>query len=82
MREEVWCLRCKSQGHDKDHCPVFMNYRSRGGSIPLKQEALAGPSMGPVLLCANCQVARKHVTDNCHLLQNFVQMPQQLFCDF
>ena len=24
--EEVWCLKCKSQGHDKDHSLVFVNY--------------------------------------------------------
>jgi len=27
-------------------------------------------------------MAGKHVTDNYHLLQKFVQTPQQLFCDF
>jgi len=44
-----------------------------GAPMPLRQEAPTGPSMGPTLWCAICQVARKHVTDNCHLLQNFVQ---------
>jgi len=33
-REEVWCIKCKGQGHDKDHRPVFMNYLARGGPMP------------------------------------------------
>jgi len=39
VRKEVWCLKCKSQGHDKDHSSVFVNYIARGGSIPLRLEA-------------------------------------------
>lgn len=50
--------------------------------MPLRSEAQVGPSMGPALWCAICQVAGKHMTDNCHLLQKFVQMSQQLFCNF
>lgn len=50
--------------------------------MPLRQEAPAGPSTGPAPWCVICQVAGKHVTNNCHLLQKFVQTPQQLFCDF
>ena len=50
--------------------------------MPLQLEAVAGPSVGPTLWCAICQVAGKHTTDNCHLLQKFVQTPQQLFCNF
>lgn len=81
-REEVWCLKCKGQGHDKDHCPVFVNYVVVGGPMPLQIEATAEPSAGSALWYAICQVARKHTTDNCHLLQKFVQTPQQLFCNF
>lgn len=28
---EVGCIKCKSQGHDKYYCPVFVNYLVRGG---------------------------------------------------
>lgn len=28
--EEVWCIRCKGQGHDKDHCLIFVNYWAGG----------------------------------------------------
>jgi len=82
VHEEVWCLKCKSHGHDKDHFPIFVNYVTRGGSMPLRPEAQVGPSTGPALWCAIFQVARKHVTDNCHLLQKFVQTSQQIFCNF
>jgi len=40
--EEVWCIRCKGQGHDKDHFPVSANYLARGGPMPLRPEAQAG----------------------------------------
>ena len=48
-REEVWCIKCKGQGHDKDHYLVFANYLAGGGPIPLRPEAQAGPSAVPVL---------------------------------
>jgi len=37
--EEVWCIKCKGQGHDKDHYPVFANYLVGGGLMPLRLEA-------------------------------------------
>jgi len=43
--------------------------------MPLRQEAPIGPSVGLVLWCAIFQVVRKHVTDNGHVLQTFVQTP-------
>lgn len=50
--------------------------------MPLRLEAQAGPSAGPMLWGAICQVARKHMTTNCHLLQKFVQTLQQLLYNF
>lgn len=38
MHEELWCIKCKCHGHDKDHCPVFVNYLVGGGLIPLRPE--------------------------------------------
>jgi len=26
VREEVWCTKCKSEGHSKEQCPLFRNY--------------------------------------------------------
>jgi len=73
VREEVWCLKCKGQRHDKDHCPVFANYLAGGALMPLTLEAQASPSAGPELWCAICQVAGKHATNNCHLFEKFLQ---------
>jgi len=52
MHAEVWCLKCKIQGHDKDHYPIFVNYTTRGGIIPLRLEASTRLSMGVELWCA------------------------------
>ena len=49
--------------------------------MPLRLEAQVGPSVGPALWCAICQVAGKHTTNNFHLQKKFVQTPQ-LFCNF
>jgi len=82
VSEEVWCIKCKGQGHDKDHCPVFVNYLAGGGPMPLRLEAQEGPSATPTLWCAICQIGGKHMTDNCHFLQKYTLAPQQLFCNF
>jgi len=82
MRDEVWCVKCKGQGHDKDNCPVFANYLAGGGPLPLRPEAQVGPSTVPVLWCVICQIGGKHAIDNCHLLQKYAQNSQQLFYNF
>lgn len=50
--------------------------------MPLRPEAKTGPSVAPSLWCTIFQVARKHDTNNYHLLQKYVQALQQLFCKF
>ena len=77
--EEVWCIKCKGQGHDKDHYPVFVNYVAVGGPMALLQEAAIRPSARITLWCCICQVAWKHTTDNFHLVQKLVHTLQQLF---
>ena len=79
---EVWCLKCKTQGHEKDHCLVFENHIAAGGPMPLRPKFQAVPCAGPALWCTICQVVGKHARDNCHFLQNFVQTLQKLFCNF
>ena len=29
-REEVWCTQCRSEGHDRDQCPVARTYLNVG----------------------------------------------------
>jgi hypothetical protein len=35
-REDIWCIRCKSEGHDKEHCPLFHEYLASEAPSPLK----------------------------------------------
>lgn len=58
--EEVWCLKCMRQGHDKDHCLVFANYITEGGMMPLRPKYQERSNMGLALLVG------KHATDNSH----------------
>jgi hypothetical protein len=39
-REYIWCIRCRSKGHDKEQCPMFKEYLDSGAPIPLKQVTL------------------------------------------
>lgn len=48
----------------------------------MRPEAQAGPSVALALWCVICQIRGKHTTDNCHLLQKYMQMTQQLFGNF
>ena len=29
-REEVWCMQCRSEGHDRDQCPMARTYLNTG----------------------------------------------------
>ena len=35
IAQELWCIKCKGQGHTKDNCPVFVEYLASGAPIPL-----------------------------------------------
>ena len=35
VRKEVWCTRCITEGHSKEHCPVFAQYLASGSPNPL-----------------------------------------------
>lgn len=81
-RTKLWCLKCKGHGHDKDNYLMYLNYPVREGHVPLKLENRARKSTSVVPWCVIFQITGKHMTDNYHLLQKFVQIPQQLFCNF
>jgi len=36
-REDIWCIRCKLEGHDKENFPLFHEYLASGAPIPLNQ---------------------------------------------
>lgn len=42
--EEVWCIKFKGRGHDKDHCLVFVKYLAQ-----------TGLSTTPTLSCTICE---------------------------
>ena len=35
VREEVSCTRCRTEGHSKEHCPLFAEYLANGAPNPL-----------------------------------------------
>ena len=39
-REEVWCTRCKTEGHDKEQCPTLRNYLNTGAPNPFNPNVL------------------------------------------
>ena len=41
IREEVWCTKCRTEGHSKEHCLVYAEYLAAGAPNPLPQ--LQGP---------------------------------------
>jgi len=82
MHSEVWCTKCKVEGHYKDQCPVYRNYVAAEGPNALKSEHSAGPSTGLSAWCSICQVVGHHPTNHCYLLHKYVQSSRKLFCNF
>ena len=33
-REEVWCTQCRTEGHDKERCPLISKYLHTGAPNP------------------------------------------------
>lgn len=82
VHEELWCVKGKGLGHDKDHFQMLTNYLTRGRPMLLRLEAQARPSAAPPLWCIIFQIGGKHAMENCHLLQKYTQNSEQLFCNF
>jgi len=74
VREEVWCIKCKKEGHHKDHCPLFEEYLATGAPNPLNH--------GVGLWCEICRTRGGHRPEHCPLLQKYVNTPASLYCSF
>jgi hypothetical protein len=70
--EQVWCITCKTEGHQKEECPTFAQYMDIGEPNPL---------VGGVGYCEICKTWGNHPTA-CLLLQKYHSMPRNLFCNF
>jgi hypothetical protein len=71
-REDIWCVRCRSEVHDKEHYSLFHEYLASGAPSPLKQVNLPW-----------CEVCRnKHHPGECYYMQKYVQTPTNLYCTF
>ena len=73
VKEEVWCTKWRTEGHSRDHCPIFVEYMASGEPNHLPQ--VRGP-WGEI-----CRT-NGHRPQECHLLQKYVQTPKNLFCTF
>ena len=72
-REEVWCTRCKTKGHDKEQCPALRNYLNTGAPN------LFNPN---VLYYEICRTTGQYRPEYCYLLQRYVQVPKNPYCKF
>lgn len=52
MHSEVFCTKCKVEGHHKDQCLVYHDYVAAVGPNPLKSEPSVGQSTRPSLWCS------------------------------
>ena len=73
VREEVWCTKCRTKGHSREHCTIFAEYMASREPNPLPQ--VRGP------WCEICKT-NGHRPQDCHLLQKYVQTPKNSFCTF
>ena len=73
VREEVWCTRCKEEGHDREHYPAVREYLNTGAPSPFKQN---------VLYCEICRTTGQHRPKDFYLLQRYVQTPKNPYCKF
>jgi hypothetical protein len=71
-REDIWCVRCRLEGHDKEHYLVFHEYLALGASSLLKQVTFPWNEV-----CIN----RYHPSE-CYYMQKYVQTPAKVYCTF
>ena len=73
QHEDIWCIRCRTDGHTKDTCPYFQNYMLSGASNHL--------SCGNIPSCRIFQVYG-HRHKECGYMQNMVMKPTNLYCSY
>ena len=72
-REEIWCMQCRTEGHDKERCPLVNKYLQTGAPNPFPPQ---------VLYCELCRMTGQHRPENCYLLQRYGQGPKNSYCNF
>lgn len=72
VREEVWCIQCKAEGHHKDQCPLLHNCLSSGAPSPL--------NLNVGHCCEIYRMHRQHRPEQCSLLQKYLSTPTSLYC--
>jgi hypothetical protein len=68
-REDIRCIICKVEGHDKENYPLFSEYLASGAPNPLKKATLPW-----------CEVCRnRHRPGECYYMQKYVQTPTNIY---
>jgi hypothetical protein len=71
-REDICCIGCKPEGHDKEHCPLFHEYLASGSPSPLKKDTITW-----------CKVCRmRHHPGEFFYMKNYFQTPTNIYCTF
>ncbi len=73
IREEVWCTRCKEEGHDKEQCLALRNYLNTGAPSPFNNN---------VLYYEICRTTGQHRIEDFYLLKRYVQVAKNPYCKF
>ena len=71
--EDLWCTRCRINGHTKDEFPAYMNYVSSGGPSPMNSQGLPW--------CNIFQI-RGHQETDCLFMHKTICTPTSLYCKF
>jgi hypothetical protein len=71
-REVVWCTTCRTKGHHKNECPIFMQYMVAGMPNRLLREGLW------------CEIYKKpgHNPYRCPMMQKYQKIPKSSYCNF
>ena len=71
--EAGWCTQCRTEGHDRERCPLIAKYLQTGAPNPFPPQ---------VLYCELCRMTDQHRPEHCYLLQKYAQGPANPYCKF